>query len=345
VRTADAERAAYTAAGVDVAAGDRAVELLRRRLNGSGSQRSDLLGGLAGFAAALEMPAGMRRPVLVTATDGVGTKTEIARRLGRWDTIGRDLVGMCADDVVCHGARPAWFLDYVAVGRVVPEQVAEVVGGIADACAEVGAELVGGETAEHPGVMADDQLDLAGFCIGLVERDELVDGSGASAGDGVIGLASSGLHANGYSLVRALLADGRLELAEDLLEPTRLYAAHVIALLDAARAEGWRLSGIAHVTGGGLPGNLPRALPDGLGVEVEPARWPVPQVIERVARAARLAPEELRATFNAGVGMALVVESAAVEASLSLLHDRGLEAWPIGRVIEAGSGVRYREVG
>jgi phosphoribosylformylglycinamidine cyclo-ligase len=341
LRTADAGRGAYAAAGVDVAAGDRAVDLLRRRLDGTGS---DLLGGLAGFAAAVEVPAGMRRPVLVTATDGVGTKTEICRLLGRWDTIGRDLVAMCADDVACHGARPAWFLDYVAVGRVVPEQIAEVVEGIAQACAEVGAELVGGETAEHPGLMADDQLDLAGFCIGLVERDELIDGRSAQAGDAVIGLASSGLHANGYSLVRALLADGRLQLDDDLLEPTRLYAADVLAVLERARADGWRLSGIAHVTGGGLPGNLPRAVPAGLAVEVEPMRWPVPAVIGRVSRAARLSPEEMRATFNAGVGMALVIQPEAVEPALTLLHARGVEAWPIGRVVEGGSGGRYREI-
>ncbi|HVM29722.1 MAG TPA: phosphoribosylformylglycinamidine cyclo-ligase [Candidatus Limnocylindrales bacterium] len=336
---ADPPRPAYAAAGVDVAAGDRAVDLLRRRLRGQGS---DLLGGLAGFGAALELPPGMCRPVIVTATDGVGTKTELCRLLDRWDTIGRDLVAMCADDVVCHGARPAWFLDYVAVGRVAPDRIAEVVGGIADACAEVGAELVGGETAEHPGLMAEDQLDLAGFCVGLVEREQLLDGSEAQVGDVIVGLASSGLHANGYSLVRTLLADGSLALAEDLLEPTRLYAAEVLAVLDRSRAEGWRLAGVGHVTGGGLPGNLPRSVPAALGVEVEPRLWPVPAVIERVARAARLSGEEMRATFNGGIGMALIVEAAAAHRAIELLHERGVPAWAIGEVVQPG-GSRYRE--
>jgi phosphoribosylformylglycinamidine cyclo-ligase len=264
----------------------------------------------------------------------VGTKTEIARALGRYDTIGRDLVAMCADDVVCHAARPLFFLDYVAVGRLVPERLATIVGGIAAACAEIDCALVGGETAEHPGVMAADQLDLAGFCVGIVEREQLIDGLGSRAGDAIIGLASSGLHANGYSLVRALLADGRLELSEALLEPTRLYASHVLALVDAAQADGWRIGGIAHITGGGLPGNLPRALgPQGnLGVAVDPRSWPVPPGVALVAERAGMSGEDMRATFNGGIGMALVVEPAAARTALDLLAGRGLAAWPIGTV-------------
>jgi phosphoribosylformylglycinamidine cyclo-ligase len=334
-------RSAYERAGVDVAAGDRAVELLRQSL---GAGDPDLLGGLHGFAAAVEIPTGYSHPVLVTATDGVGTKTEIARLLGRYDTIGRDLVAMCADDVVCHGARPAFFLDYLALGQVVPDRVAEIVGGVAAACAEIGARVIGGETAEHPGLMKPDEFDLAGFCIGFVERDELIDGTSARPGDVVVGMASSGLHANGYSLVRALLADGRLELTEALLEPTRLYAADSLALLDDARHAGWRIGGLAHITGGGLPGNLPRAVPAALAIEVDPAAWPVPPIIAEVARAAGLDGSETRATFNAGVGMAAVIEPAAAERALGLLGARGLEAWPIGRVVEAASGgPRYIE--
>jgi phosphoribosylformylglycinamidine cyclo-ligase len=344
VTAAGTRRRAYEAAGVDVAAGERAVELLRARLGGGAGP--DLLGGLGGFAAAVEIPEGMRRPVLVSATDGVGTKTEIARLLGRYDTLGRDLVAMCADDVVCHGARPHFFLDYLAVGRVVPQTVDAVVAGIAEACAEVGAALIGGETAEHPGVMAPDQLDLAGFCIGFVERERLIDGSEARAGDAVIGLASSGLHANGYSLVRALLDDGRLELTDDLLEPTRLYAADILAVLDHAAAAGWRIGGVAHVTGGGLPGNLPRAVGPDLGVEVDPAAWPVPAVITRVAVAAGIEAPEMRATFNGGIGMAVVLDPAAAAGALDLLARRGVEAWQIGRVRAAGEiGGRYRESG
>jgi phosphoribosylformylglycinamidine cyclo-ligase len=340
VTTPDTERRTYLDAGVDVEAGERAVELLRQRMSGTSP---DLLGGLSGFAAALEIPAGLRQPVLVTATDGVGTKTEIARLLGRYDTIGRDLVAMCVDDVVCHGAAPAYFLDYLAVGRVVPERVAEVVGGVAAACTEVGAALVGGETAEHPGLMAPDEVDLAGFCIGFVERDRLIDGRAARAGDVVVGMAASGLHANGYSLVRALLADGHLELDEELLVPTRLYATHVLASLDHAVAEGWRVGGVAHITGGGLPGNLPRAIGPDLAVEVSPATWPVTPIIERVGRAAGLSGSELRATFNGGIGMALVVEPEAAEPALELLAARGVEAWSIGRVVEAAGGARYTE--
>ncbi|CAN5748041.1 phosphoribosylformylglycinamidine cyclo-ligase [soil metagenome] len=341
---AGTRRRAYEAAGVDVAAGERSVELLRARLGGGAAV--DLLGGLGGFAAAVEIPGGLRRPVLVSATDGVGTKTEIARLLGRYDTLGRDVVAMCADDVVCHGARPHFFLDYLAVGRVVPQRVDAIVAGIAEACAEVGAELIGGETAEHPGVMAPDQLDLAGFCIGFVERERLIDGSAARAGDAVIGLASSGLHANGYSLVRALLDDGRLELSDDLLEPTRLYAADVLALLDHAAAAGWRIGGVAHITGAGLPGNLPRAVGPDLGVEVDPRAWPVPEVISRVALAAGIDGPEMRATLNGGIGMAVMLDPATAAGTLDLLAGRGVEAWQIGRVRAAGEiGGRYRESG
>jgi phosphoribosylformylglycinamidine cyclo-ligase len=335
------ERAAYAAAGVDVMAGDRAASLIRRALSARGA---DLL-GMAGFGAAVELPAGYRRPVLVSATDGVGTKTEIARALGRYDTIGRDLVAMCADDVVCHGARPLFFLDYIAVGRVEPEREASIVAGIAQACAQIECSLVGGETAEHPGLLAPDQFDLAGFCVGVVERDGLLDAGAARAGDDVIGLAASGLHANGYSLVRSLLAQGRLELSHTLLEPTRLYAGDVLALLDHARAQGWRIGGIAHVTGGGLPGNLARAVGPELGVEVDPGAWPVPGVIAEVAAAAGMDGAEMRATFNAGVGMAVVVEREAGPSVVDYFAGRGVEAWRIGKVVGAAEiGARYREL-
>jgi phosphoribosylformylglycinamidine cyclo-ligase len=335
-------RSVYAAAGVDVAAGDAFVEEIRQAL---AARMGDLL-GWTGFGGAVELPAGYARPVLVSATDGVGTKTEICRLLGRYDTIGRDLVAMCADDVVCHGARPLFFLDYLAVGRLDPERAAILVAGVAQACADIVCNLVGGETAEHPGVMAPDQFDMAGFCVGIVERERLIDGSASRVGDPIIGLASSGLHANGYSLVRALLADGRLALSDALLEPTRLYAAHILALLEAAHAEGWRIGGIAHVTGGGL-GNLVRAVgPAGqLGVEIEPRSWPVPAIVALVAERAGMSGTEMRATLNAGVGMALVVEPDAAATALALLERRGIEAWRIGtvrRVEELGGP--YREV-
>ena len=341
IRSADG-RSAYADAGVDVAAGDRAVELLRSRI---GVSDRDVLGGIGGFGAVLELPTGYRHPLLVTATDGVGTKTEIARRLGRFDTIGRDLVAMCVDDIVCHGARPAFFLDYLAVGRVEPERVAALVGGIADACAEVGCALVGGETAEHPGLMAEDAFDVAGFCIGFVERDELVDGSTARVGDVVVGMASSGLHANGYSLVRRLVDDGRLPLTDDLLAPTLLYARAVLRLLDAFRARELRIGGLAHVTGGGLSGNLPRAVPAHLGLRVVTGAWPMPELFSRVGEAAGMDDEELRATFNCGIGMAAIVDPAAVQAAVDILAESGVDAWPIGEVVpSAGLGhARYAE--
>lgn len=347
----DGSRAAYVAAGVDVAAGERSVGLLRERIARAGAAGADLLGGLGGFGAALELPTGYAHPVLVSGTDGVGTKTEIARALGRYDTIGRDLVAMCVDDVVCHGARPWLFLDYLAVGQLDPVRVATIVGGIADGCAEAGAMLVGGETAEHPGVMAVDAFDLAGFCVGVVERDRLIDGSATREGDLIVGLASSGFHANGYSLIRATLRGGGVALDEPLgdttlgaalLEPTTVYAPHVLA---AAEAHGDRLHGVAHITGAGLPGNLPRALAPHLGAVVHPDRWPVPVVMERIASLAGLDGPEMRATFNGGIGMALVVEPAAVPSVTELLARRGQEAWVIGEVVpvEVTGPSRYRE--
>ncbi len=348
----DGNRAAYVRAGVDVVAGERSVALLRDRIARAGAAGTDLLGGLGGFGAALELPPGYARPVLVSGADGVGTKTEIARLMGRYDTIGRDLVAMCVDDVVCHGARPWQFLDYLAVGRLDPERVATIVGGIAEGCAEAGALLVGGETAEHPGVMAVDGFDLAGFCVGIVEHDRLIDGAATRAGDVVVGIASSGLHANGYSLVRRVLADGASldeplaggTLGDALLEPTVIYAPHVLAVAEALAATG-ALHGLAHVTGGGLPGNLPRALAPGLGVVVHPDRWAVQAVMEHIAERAGLSAAETRATFNGGIGMALVVAPAAAPSVIELLATRGQTAWIIGEVVpvEATGPSRYRE--
>lgn len=360
-------RTAYAEAGVDVQAGDRAVALLRERGAIAGG---DLLGRLGGFGAAIEIPAGYRRPVLVSATDGVGTKLEIARQLGRYDTVGRDLVAMCADDVVCHGAQPLFFLDYVAVGKLVPERVAELVSGVAAGCAEAGCALVGGETAEHPGVMEPDAFDLAGFCVGIVERDRLLDGSRARAGDAVIGIASSGLHSNGFSLVRRLIDQRGLDLGASwdeitarfhiagdrgtgltlgdvLLTATQIYAMDVLALRDDLEQRGMRLGGMAHVTGGGLPGNLPRAVPDHLAIALRRDAWPEPTIFRLLQELGRLTDTELRATFNCGIGMALVVDPRAADRSIDFLDKRGLTAWQIGSVVpaaEAGAG-RYVEVG
>jgi len=371
VSSGEPARAAYAAAGVDVAAGDRAVELLRERITAAGAAGRDLLGGLGGFGAALELPPGYTRPVIVSATDGVGTKTEIARRTGRRGTIGQDLVAMCVDDLVCHGAAPFAFLDYLAVGRLDPVAVAELVGGIADGCAIAGCALVGGETAEHPGLMEDDAFDLAGFAIGIVERDRLLDGSATRAGDAVIGIAASGLHANGYSLVRRLFAEIPLEtpfaevvtrvlgapaaadlapadraatLGEVLLRPTRIYAPAILTLREALAVHGRGLAGVAHITGGGLPGNLPRALAAGLGAVVDPASWPVPAEMRVLAALGGIGGPELRATLNAGIGMTVVVDPVAAAPALRHLAAAGLAAWMIGSVeAVAADGPRYRE--
>jgi len=344
-------RTAYREAGVNVEAGEHAVELLRAQLRVADA---DLLGGIGGFASAIAIPPGLREPVLVTSTDGVGTKTEIARMTGRLDTIGQDLVAMCADDVVCHGAQPTLFLDYVAVGAVDPPRVAALVAGISQACESIDCTLVGGETAEHPGLMAADAFDLAGFCVGFVERDELIDRTDAQAGDAIIGLASSGLHANGYSLIRKLVDQGSISLADvtdggqtwadELLTPTTLYAPAILALLGMLRTEGLRSGGLAHITGGGLAANLPRAVGDDLGVRFLTSSWPQPPVFDAIGRLAGIGGAEMRATFNCGIGFAIVLEDAAVDSSIQLLAGHGIEARRVGEVRTLDDlGARYVE--
>ncbi len=341
------------------------------------TRRPEVVGGLGGFGGAFSIPAGYREPLLIASTDGVGTKTVIAAAVGRFDTIGIDLVAMCADDVVCTGAEPLAFLDYVAVGRLDPVGVAELVGSVAAGCREAGAALVGGETAEHPGVLEVDEFDLAGCCIGVVERSRVIDGSAVRAADVILGLTSSGLHANGYSLVRSLVAQWDLDLAEPyqvrlrrtlgdavtdelleaaphesmatlgevLLTPTRIYAKAVLAARSALARSGHDIHGAAHITGGGLPGNVPRALPAEMAARLDPGRWTVPSVLRLFGALGGLDDEELRATFNGGLGMILVVPPAAIPAAIGALRDHGVEAIVVGEVIEADStnGVRYTE--
>jgi phosphoribosylformylglycinamidine cyclo-ligase len=368
-------RGAYAAAGVSVDAGDRAVELMRAAVEGT--RRPEVIGGIGGFGGAITIPAGYREPVLVGATDGVGTKTAIAASLGRFDTIGVDLVAMCADDVVCSGAEPLFFLDYVAVGRLDPPQAAELVGGVATGCLEAGCALVGGETAEHPGLMDPTAFDLAGTCVGVVEREMLLDATAAKAGDAIVGLAASGLHANGFSLVRSLIARWDLPLdrpyqeqltrtlggdataaamsaepehalatlGEVLLTPTRIYARAILALRSALLAAGHDLHGVAHVTGGGLPGNVPRALPESLRARMDPLRWRMPSVMRLVAALGGLADDEVRSTFNGGLGMVVVVAPAALDITLASLAAADVEAAVVGEVVPVArlSGARYVE--
>jgi phosphoribosylformylglycinamidine cyclo-ligase len=356
-------RSAYAAAGVDVAAGDRAVELMRAAVGRT--HRPEVLAGLGGFGAA----------VLVSSTDGVGTKTAIAAALARYDTIGRDLVAMCADDVVCSGAAPLFFLDYVAVGRLQPEQVADLVEGVAAGCVDAGCALVGGETAEHPGLMQPGEFDLAGFCVGVVDREDWLDGRAAVAGDAIIGLASSGLHANGYSLVRSQIAKWDLDLArpyqeqlmltlgreaatreisaepehalatlgEVLLTPTTVYAGALLRVRATLRAAGHDLRALAHITGGGLLGNVPRAIPAPLAARLDPETWRMPSIVRLFGALGGLDDVELRATFNGGLGMIVVVGPEAVAEALAALAEEGMSATVVGEVVPGDGGSRYVE--
>ncbi|MFL5777632.1 MAG: phosphoribosylformylglycinamidine cyclo-ligase, partial [Chloroflexota bacterium] len=361
-----ARRDAYLAAGVDVAAGDRAVELMRAAVEST--RRSDIqhgLGGLGGFGGAFAIPARYREPVLVASTDGVGTKTAIAAALDRFDTLGLDLVAMCADDVVCSGAEPLAFLDYIAVGQVDPAGVAELVASVAAGCREAGCSLVGGETAEHPGLLPPEAFDLAGCCVGVAERSELIDGSRVAAGDAIVGLASSGLHSNGYSLVRSLMSQWDLDLSrpyqeqlkrtlgdtatdaaigaepshtlatlgEVLLTPTRIYARRLLAVRARLVAAGFDLAAVAHVTGGGLPGNVARPLPEGLAARLDPTRWAMPSVMRLFGALGGLDDAEVRATFNGGLGMVIVVAPGALGATIAALGAEGLDSSLVGEVV------------
>ena len=321
---------AYRRAGVDLDAAAAAVELIREI--GAGAARPELAEGVGGFAGLFEIGGGR---YLAAATDGVGTKLEVARMAGRVDTVGIDLVAMCADDVVCTGAEPLFFLDYLAVGRVEPERVAAIVGGVAEGCRRAGCALLGGETAEHPGVMADDQFDLAGFCVGVVTEDERLGPERVRDGDALVGLGSTGLHANGYSLVREALLEGHalddvvppLErpLDDELLEPTAIYAPLFLAL-----ARDGLVHAAAHVTGGGIVENLPRALPEGWNADLDRNAWPVPPVFEAIAREGDVSDGDMRRTFNLGIGMILVVAAEHAETVVERAGQAGHRAFRLG---------------
>jgi phosphoribosylformylglycinamidine cyclo-ligase len=331
---------AYRDAGVDTEAAAKAVALIADLA--SRTRRPEVAGDLGGFAGLFRLSDGR---LLAAAADGVGTKLEIARATGRLSTVGIDLVAMCADDVVCTGAEPLFFLDYVAVGAVVPERVAALVEGVAAGCRRAGCALLGGETAEHPGVMPDDQFDLAGFCVGIVDERDLLGPERAREGDVLIGLGSSGLHANGYSLVRRVLADrDELEvtppglgrpLADELLEPCAIYAPDVLAF-----ARRGLVRAAAHITGGGLHENVPRALASGLGAEIDRGSWPEHAIFALVQREAGASDDEMFSTFNMGIGMVLVV--APEHADEIVAHGApisGSAARVIGRAV-SGGGVR-----
>ena len=343
----------YAAAGVDTAAGDRAVELMKNAI--SRTHNSTVVGATGGFAGMVDASAllGMTRPLLATSTDGVGTKIALAQALNIHDTIGQDLVGMVVDDIVVVGARPLLMTDYIACGKVVPEKIAAIVRGIAQACEQVDCPLVGGETAEHPGVMDPDDYDIAGAATGVVDADKMIGPDRVREGDAVIALASSGLHSNGYSLVRRVLdisgtslesqcADFGRTVGEELLEPTRLYTRVCLDMLDSLGVDEGGLHALSHVTGGGLGANLSRVIPSGLCATVDRGSWTVPAVFEWVRRNGDVTWEALEDSLNLGVGMVAVVGQSTADQCMSLAADAGIEAWVLGEVIASEGSAAER---
>ena len=332
--------ATYAGAGVDIAAGDAAVERLR-----------SMVAGIGGFGG--QFPLDMGRytsPVLVASTDGVGTKLVVARASGRYETVGIDLVAMCVDDLVCVGAEPLFMLDYIATGKVDPDHVATVVAGVHEGCRQAGCALIGGETAEHAGVMAADELDLAGFAVGVVEQGTQLGPERVRAGDAVVGLASPGLRSNGYTLARHVLLERTgLELgdpawpgadhsvADELLRPSVIYTPAVLAVRAAL---GDALHACAHITGGGIVGNLPRALPEDLGARLDRSAWQEPRVFAEIQRLGAVEPDEMDRVFNRGVGMTLVLDADGVDGALAALAEAGQTASVIGTIVGGGTGVQ-----
>ncbi|MFC6065160.1 phosphoribosylformylglycinamidine cyclo-ligase [Streptomyces ochraceiscleroticus] len=335
--------ASYASAGVDIEAGDRAVDLMKKWVKKA--TRPEVVGGLGGFAGLFDASALKRyeRPLLASATDGVGTKVDIARKMGVYDTIGHDLVGMVVDDLVVCGAEPLFMTDYICVGKVYPERVASIVKGIAEGCVLAGCALVGGETAEHPGLLGEDDFDVAGAGTGVVEADRVLGADRIRKGDVVIAMESSGLHSNGYSLVRHVLFDragmaldqevaefGRT-LGEELLEPTKIYSLDCLALTRTTDVHAF-----SHITGGGLAANLARVIPDGLHATIDRSTWTPGAVFDLVGTAGSVERLELEKTLNMGVGMMAVVPQDSVDAALATLADRGMDAWVSGEIVERG---------
>ncbi|MBG6224442.1 phosphoribosylformylglycinamidine cyclo-ligase [Arthrobacter sp. CAN_A2] len=336
----------YASAGVDVEAGDRAVELMKDAVRATHGDQ--VIGGVGGFAGLFDVSHLLTytRPLLATSTDGVGTKVAIAQAMDIHDTIGFDLVGMVVDDIVVVGAEPLFMTDYIACGKVVPERIADIVRGIAAGCSAAGTALVGGETAEHPGLLGENEYDVAGAATGVVEADRVLGPERVRAGDVVIGMASSGLHSNGYSLVRRVInqAGWALErqvselgrtLGEELLEPTRVYASDCLAL---ARNDAAQVHGFSHVTGGGLAANLARVLPRGLEATVDRSTWGLPPIFTIVSQLGSVPLPDLERTLNLGVGMVAIVGAAGADAALAQLNAAGVPSWVMGSVQVAGGG-------
>ncbi|MDE2090941.1 MAG: phosphoribosylformylglycinamidine cyclo-ligase [Gammaproteobacteria bacterium] len=334
----------YRDAGVDIDAGDALVERISPAAKRS--RRTEVLGGIGGFGALVEIPKGYRQPVLVSGTDGVGTKLRLAIDSARHETIGIDLVAMCVNDIVVSGAEPLFFLDYYGTGKLDVDTAAIVINGIARGCELAGCALVGGETAELPGMYAGKDYDLAGFAVGVVEKSKIIDGSQVVAGDVIIGLASSGPHSNGYALIRKILSVSAASfkqriaeraLIEHLLEPTRLYVQPLLKLIGSVSAHA-----LAHITGGGLLENIPRVMPAGLGVTLDSNSWTQPVIFDWLQKQGNISKKEMYRTFNMGIGMVVCVSPADSQRTLNFLNDMGEQAWRIGQVESGHEGVLIR---
>ena len=346
----------YAEAGVDIVEGARAVDAIKDTVHST--YRPEVVGDIGGFGGLFSIAAAkdMADPLLVSGTDGVGTKLKVAQRLGVHDTVGIDLVAMCVNDILATGAEPLFFLDYVAVGKLDAEAMAKIVGGIGEGCRQSGCALIGGEMAEHPGVMDPDDYDLSGFCVGLVDRPRMLDPESVREGDVLIGLASSGLHSNGYSLARKVCIEGRTEeelrearedlggqsILEALLTPTRIYVKPVRAVMQQVPGG---IRALAHITGGGITENLNRALPAGVNAEVDLGTWPIPSVVRFACEQANLSEAEALKTFNMGLGMILIVNPDEAEAVEAALADAGEQAFRVGRIVAGGGEVQYANEG
>ena len=337
--------ASYAAAGVDITAGYRAVELMKQHV--ARTMTAGMTESIGGFGGLFELDtAGMSHPCLVSGTDGVGTKIRIAQLLDKHDTIGIDCVAMCVNDVICCGAKPLFFLDYIACGKNVPEKIASIVAGVAEGCVQSGAALVGGETAEHPGMMPAEDYDLAGFTVGVVDRDKVIDKNKMAAGDVVVALPSTGVHSNGFSLVRKVFniehanlyapidALGGKGLGEILLTPTRIYVKPVLALLEQVEVHG-----ISHITGGGFYENIPRSIPDGLGAKIEKAALRTPAVFDFIAKSGNISEHDMYNTFNMGVGMSVAVPREQADRAIDILRANGEDAYIMGEIVSGGEKV------
>ena len=331
----------YAAAGVDITAGYRAVELMKQHI--AKTMTSGVCSDVGGFGGLFELDVtGMTRPVLVSGTDGVGTKLKIAFLMDKHDTVGVDCVAMCVNDIICCGAKPLFFLDYIACGKNVPERIADIVKGVCDGCVQSGAALIGGETAEMPGFYPVDEYDLAGYSTGIVDKSRIIDNKTMIPGDVIIALPSSGVHSNGFSLVRKVFdvehadlkspvpALGGKSLGETLLTPTRIYVKPVLALLDEVKVKG-----ISHITGGGFYENIPRSIPDGLGAKIDRSAVRVLPIFDLIAKTGNIPERDMFNTFNMGVGMSLVVPAEDAQRSLEILHAHGEDAYIIGTIVES----------